>query len=233
MGDSTPFPSPAAIARAELFTRERFVYEGETLDDALAPGSARRGALDAALSEIEAGAKQPSIEWRRQFSLLLGPRAAALRGRAEARRRHRALRPPGRRAVRHADRAARRGAAQHGMSMNGHGPRTSEQAAAVADSGNGDSAGTPTRMATRTRTPTRPPPTRSRPTRPPSSTRTPARTRSPRTGRTTTSSTRTSSRASSPRTPTPTAASGSSTRPAPARPSPRSASSRPRAPAAS
>jgi ribonuclease E len=72
MGDTTPFPSPAAIARAELLTRERFVYEGETLEDALAPGSARRRALDAALEEVEAGAKVPSIEWRRQFSLLLG-----------------------------------------------------------------------------------------------------------------------------------------------------------------
>jgi ribonuclease E len=72
MGASTPFPSPAAIARAELFTRERFVYEGETLEDALAPGSARRRALDAALAEINADAKQPSIEWRRKFSLLLG-----------------------------------------------------------------------------------------------------------------------------------------------------------------
>ena len=72
MGDPTPFPNPAAIARAELFTRERFVYEGETLEDALAPGSARRRALDAALTEQEAGATQPSIEWRRQFSLLLG-----------------------------------------------------------------------------------------------------------------------------------------------------------------
>jgi hypothetical protein len=72
MGDSTPSPSPAAIARAELFTRERFVHEGETLEDALAPGSARRRALDAALVELDAGAKLPSIEWRQQFSLLLG-----------------------------------------------------------------------------------------------------------------------------------------------------------------
>jgi ribonuclease E len=72
MGASTPFPNPAAIARAELFTRERFVYEGETLEDALAAGSARRRALDAALAETEAGANQPSIEWRRRFSLLLG-----------------------------------------------------------------------------------------------------------------------------------------------------------------
>jgi superfamily II DNA or RNA helicase len=72
MGETTPFPSPDAIARAELLTRERFVYEGETLKDALAPGSARRRALDAALAEVDAGAKQPSIEWRRQYSLLLG-----------------------------------------------------------------------------------------------------------------------------------------------------------------
>jgi superfamily II DNA or RNA helicase len=72
MGASTPFPSPAAIARAELFTRERFVYDGETLEDAIGPGSARRRALDAALGEIEAGNKEPSIEWRQHFSLLLG-----------------------------------------------------------------------------------------------------------------------------------------------------------------
>ena len=72
MGDSTPFPSPAAIARAELFTRERYVYEGESLEDALAPGSARRRALDAALTELDDGADKPSIEWRRHYSLLLG-----------------------------------------------------------------------------------------------------------------------------------------------------------------
>jgi ribonuclease E len=72
MGVTTPFPSPDAIARAERLTREHFVHEGETLEDALAPGSARRRALDAALAELDAGLKQPSIEWRRQFSLLLG-----------------------------------------------------------------------------------------------------------------------------------------------------------------
>src|SRR5437763_7766582 len=72
MGASTPLPNPAAIARAELFTRERFVHEGEALEEALSPGSARRRALDAALSEIKAGHKSPSIEWRRSFSLLLG-----------------------------------------------------------------------------------------------------------------------------------------------------------------
>jgi ribonuclease E len=72
MGATTPFPTPDAIARAELLTRERFVYEGETLQEALAPGSARRRALDAAVAEVDAGFKQPSIAWRRSFSLLLG-----------------------------------------------------------------------------------------------------------------------------------------------------------------
>ena len=69
---TTPFPSPDAIARAELLTRERFVYDGESLEEALAPGSERRRALDAALAEVEAGNKTPSVAWRRQFSLLLG-----------------------------------------------------------------------------------------------------------------------------------------------------------------
>jgi ribonuclease E len=68
----TPFPSPDAIARAELLTHERFVYDGESLEEALAPGSARRRALDAAVAEVDAGNKTPSIAWRRQFSLLLG-----------------------------------------------------------------------------------------------------------------------------------------------------------------
>jgi ribonuclease E len=72
MGVTAPFPTPAAIARAELFTRENFVYEGESLEDALAPGGPRRAALDAALAELDAGARQPSVEWRRRFSLLLG-----------------------------------------------------------------------------------------------------------------------------------------------------------------
>jgi superfamily II DNA or RNA helicase len=72
MGVTTPIPSLDSIARAERLTREHFVYEGETLEDALSPGSARRRALDAALAELDAGNSQPSLEWRRQFSLLLG-----------------------------------------------------------------------------------------------------------------------------------------------------------------
>ena len=56
----------------EDFTREPFVHEGESLEEALAPGTARRRAYDAALAELEEGAAKPSIAWRREFSLLLG-----------------------------------------------------------------------------------------------------------------------------------------------------------------
>ncbi|HVR04891.1 MAG TPA: DEAD/DEAH box helicase family protein [Solirubrobacteraceae bacterium] len=69
---AAPIPSSAEIARAEKFARERFLHEGEDQALALAPGCARRRALDAALVEIEEGAKYPSTAWRREFSLLLG-----------------------------------------------------------------------------------------------------------------------------------------------------------------
>ena len=65
-------PDPAVIERVAQFTREDFVYEGEQPAEALAPGTARRRALDAALVEIEQGAEHPSVQWRREFSLLLG-----------------------------------------------------------------------------------------------------------------------------------------------------------------
>jgi len=48
------------------------VHEGEQLADALAAGRPRRRALDAALAELDAGAQDPSVAWRREFSLLLG-----------------------------------------------------------------------------------------------------------------------------------------------------------------
>ena len=64
-------PSSADIERAADFVREPFLLEGEG-PEALAPGTARRRALDIALEELDAGAETPSIEWRRDFSLLLG-----------------------------------------------------------------------------------------------------------------------------------------------------------------
>jgi ribonuclease E len=64
-------PSGADIERASAFAREPFLLDGEG-PEALAPGTARRQALDAALSELAAGAEEPSVEWRRNYSLLLG-----------------------------------------------------------------------------------------------------------------------------------------------------------------
>jgi ribonuclease E len=69
---ATSVPKSSDIKRAEKFTRESFVHAGETTADALAPGTARRRALDAALKEIDAGHKVPSTDWRRRYSLMLG-----------------------------------------------------------------------------------------------------------------------------------------------------------------
>ena len=64
-------PSSADLERVQSFTREPVLLAGETLAD-LAPGTARRLALDAALAEIEEGLEEPSPDWRGNFSLLLG-----------------------------------------------------------------------------------------------------------------------------------------------------------------
>ena len=63
--------SDADLEKVRDFTREPIVLEGEDLE-ALAPGTARRRAFDAALSELETGAESPSPEWRREYSLMLG-----------------------------------------------------------------------------------------------------------------------------------------------------------------
>ncbi len=67
-------PTDDDLKRAEKFVRERFVHPGERIDVALAPGSARRRALDRALEELAAKPRpaHPSTAWRREFSLLLG-----------------------------------------------------------------------------------------------------------------------------------------------------------------
>src|SRR3954451_16796004 len=70
--EAAPIPKKAAIERAEAFTRERFVHDGEDPAVALGPGSARRRALEDALREIDAGAEVPSTRWRRRYALLLG-----------------------------------------------------------------------------------------------------------------------------------------------------------------
>src|SRR5215475_8507745 len=68
---SAAVPSSTDIERAAEFVREPFLLDGEG-PEALAPGTARRRALDAALAELDAGAENPSVQWRRDFSLLLG-----------------------------------------------------------------------------------------------------------------------------------------------------------------
>src|SRR5215212_8369782 len=60
------------LQRAEKFTLEAFVHEGEERDEVLAPGTARRRALDDALAELDAGREEPSVEWRREYALMLG-----------------------------------------------------------------------------------------------------------------------------------------------------------------
>ena len=60
------------LARAERFARESFVLPEEDAAAALAKGTARRAALDDAVAEIEAGRAEPSVEWRRNYSLMLG-----------------------------------------------------------------------------------------------------------------------------------------------------------------
>src|SRR2546421_13125779 len=70
--ETAPVPTSADLARAKKFTREEFVYGDERPEEALAPHTPRRRALDAALAELAAGAEHPSIEWRRRHSLLPG-----------------------------------------------------------------------------------------------------------------------------------------------------------------
>ncbi|MEA2386441.1 MAG: ribonuclease [Thermoleophilaceae bacterium] len=77
MAESTSVALPTSISdedlrRAEEFTREPFVHEGEDRAAALAEGTARRRALDDALAEIADGRDVPSVEWRREYSLMLG-----------------------------------------------------------------------------------------------------------------------------------------------------------------
>jgi superfamily II DNA or RNA helicase len=63
----------AALAvRAEEWAGEPFLHDGEEPAQVLAPGTARRLALDDALTEIEAGGRRPSSHWKVRFGLMLG-----------------------------------------------------------------------------------------------------------------------------------------------------------------
>jgi ribonuclease E len=62
----------AAAARAHDWFGEPFLNPEEDATEALAPGTARRGALDDALAEIEAGRDRPSARWKVRYGLMLG-----------------------------------------------------------------------------------------------------------------------------------------------------------------
>jgi ribonuclease E len=60
------------IARASEWAGEPFVHPGEDTEQVLAPGTARRMALEDALAEIEAGKGTPSPRWKVRYGLMLG-----------------------------------------------------------------------------------------------------------------------------------------------------------------
>src|SRR6266550_7799433 len=62
----------AAALRAEAWAGEPFLRPEEDASIVLAPGTAFRNALDAALAEMEAGHKGPTPEWKVRFALMLG-----------------------------------------------------------------------------------------------------------------------------------------------------------------
>jgi superfamily II DNA or RNA helicase len=59
-------------ARAEAWAGEPLLHPDEDPAVVLAPGTARRRALDEALAEMEAGRTDPSSEWKVRFGLMLG-----------------------------------------------------------------------------------------------------------------------------------------------------------------
>src|SRR5579862_3578073 len=62
----------ADALRAEAWAGEPFLRADEDPDVVLAPGTAFRYALDAAIAEIDAGSKTPSPEWKVRYALMLG-----------------------------------------------------------------------------------------------------------------------------------------------------------------
>jgi ribonuclease E len=62
----------AAAHRAESWFGEPFLQPDEDPLQALAPGTARRAALDDALAEIDAGLATPSARWKVRYGLMLG-----------------------------------------------------------------------------------------------------------------------------------------------------------------
>jgi ribonuclease E len=81
MHETTPTPTTtsdipedliAAASRAEAWFGEPFLHDDEDPAVALAPGTARRAALDDALAEMAAGLASPSARWKVRYGLMLG-----------------------------------------------------------------------------------------------------------------------------------------------------------------
>jgi ribonuclease E len=81
MHEATTTPTPtsdipedltAAATRAEAWFGEPFLHADEEPEAALAPGTARRRALDHALEEMAAGLTSPSPRWKVRYGLMLG-----------------------------------------------------------------------------------------------------------------------------------------------------------------
>src|SRR5438552_5656392 len=62
----------ASALQAEAWAGEPFLHPEEDPGVVLAPGTARRRALDDALAEMEKGADEPSYGWKIRYSLMLG-----------------------------------------------------------------------------------------------------------------------------------------------------------------
>jgi ribonuclease E len=65
-------PIAAAAFRAESWAGEPFLRDGEEPAVVLAPGTARRRALDDATAEIEAELPRPTSQWKVRYGLMLG-----------------------------------------------------------------------------------------------------------------------------------------------------------------
>jgi ribonuclease E len=71
---STPATDDLVVAagRAGDWAGEPFLHNGEEPAEVLAPGTARRRALDEATIEIDSGLDEPSPQWKVRFALMLG-----------------------------------------------------------------------------------------------------------------------------------------------------------------
>jgi len=81
MSETIEQPTPASEApdgltesalRAEAWAGEPLLHDGEDATTVLAPGTARRRALDDAVAELEADRSEPSSEWKVRYGLMLG-----------------------------------------------------------------------------------------------------------------------------------------------------------------